>query len=147
MGVVPRAKAGIGSAMNDATRELGGTLGVAVIGSIAISIYRDEIAKDVPAGPIRDIARESLGAAAEAASRANDPQILTRAQDGFLTGLMTGCLVAAGVCLVGAVLALFFLPAHPDQYDDAPIAGGDGPVTSGPAGGPNRDQGVGEPVV
>ncbi|MGE4428195.1 MAG: MFS transporter [Solirubrobacteraceae bacterium] len=115
MGVVPAAKAGIGSAMNDATRELGGTLGVAVIGSVAISIYRDRVAADVPVGPLRDIAQESLGAAAAAAARANDPQLLAGAQEGFLSGLMVGCLVAAGVCLVGAILAFLFLPAHPQQ--------------------------------
>jgi hypothetical protein len=39
MGAVPRAKAGIGSAINDATRILGGTLGVAVIGSLYASLY------------------------------------------------------------------------------------------------------------
>ena len=130
MGVVPAAKAGIGSAMNDATRELGGTLGVAVIGSIAISIYRDRIAQDVPDGPVREVARESLGAAAEAASRARDPQLLVQAQDGFLSGLMTGCLVAAGVCLVGAVLALLFLPAQPDRTDDRDPAATDGAGTA-----------------
>ncbi len=39
MGVIPKEKAGIGSAINDATRELGGTLGVAVIGSVFASLY------------------------------------------------------------------------------------------------------------
>ena len=39
MGVVPKAKAGVGSAVNDATRLLGGTLGVAVIGSVYASLY------------------------------------------------------------------------------------------------------------
>src|SRR4029453_5272578 len=44
MGVVPKEKAGIGSAMNDATRELGGTLGVAVIGSVFASLYAAPLA-------------------------------------------------------------------------------------------------------
>lgn len=143
IGVVPANKAGIGSAMNDATRELGGTLGVAVIGSIAVSIYRDRIVEDVPAGPVRDLAQESLGAAAEAASRARDPQLLVQAQDGFLSGLMTGCLVAAGVCLVGAVLALLFLPAHPDRTEDPAPARDDDearvPATASTADGLEHD--------
>lgn len=113
MGVVPAAKAGIGSAVNDATRELGGTLGVAVIGSVALSIYRDRIAEAVPAGPIRAAAQESLGGAGAAAARTGSSELLTRAQDGFLAGLSTGCLVAAGVALLGAVLVARFLPAHP----------------------------------
>ncbi|MCK9249949.1 MAG: MFS transporter [Solirubrobacteraceae bacterium] len=149
MGVVPAAKAGIGSAMNDATREFGGTLGVAVIGSVAVSIYRDRVADDVPAGPLRDIAMESLGAAATAASRANDPQLLVGAQEGFLSGLMVGCLVAAGVCLVGAVLSALFLPAHPQAQEPATRSamvegdvGAEGPaggVTTAPTDGPTVD--------
>jgi hypothetical protein len=43
MGAVPRAKAGVGSAINDATRILGATLGVAVIGSTYASIYRSRL--------------------------------------------------------------------------------------------------------
>jgi len=113
MGVVPAAKAGIGSAVNDATRELGATLGVAVIGSVALSIYRDRVAEAFPAGPARELAQESLGAASTAAAQAGDPGLITLAQDGFLSGLSAGCLVAAGVAIVGALLAARFLPAHP----------------------------------
>lgn len=127
MGVVPAAKAGIGSAVNDATRELGGTLGVAIIGSVALSIYRDRIAQAIPAGPLRDLAQESLGAAGTAATRSGDPHLLTRAQDGFLSGLSAGCLVAAGVALVGAVLVALFLPSHPTAPDT------DEAVSPGPA--------------
>src|SRR5437762_2567059 len=53
MGVVPRAKAGVGSAVNDATRLLGGTLGVAVIGSVYASLYANRLAADLPAAAIR----------------------------------------------------------------------------------------------
>ncbi len=50
MGVVPKAKAGVGSAVNDATRLLGGTLGVAVIGSVYASLYASRLAGALPAG-------------------------------------------------------------------------------------------------
>ena len=50
MGVVPKAKAGVGSAVNDATRLLGGTLGVAVIGSIYASLYASRLTSDLPRG-------------------------------------------------------------------------------------------------
>ena len=49
MGVVPKAKAGVGSAVNDATRLLGGTLGVAVIGSIYASLYASRLTSELPA--------------------------------------------------------------------------------------------------
>jgi predicted MFS family arabinose efflux permease len=49
MGVVPKAKAGIGSAVNDATRLLGSTLGVAVIGSVYASLYNSRLSDRLPA--------------------------------------------------------------------------------------------------
>src|SRR5882757_1204511 len=113
MGVVPAAKAGIGSAVNDATRELGGTLGVAVIGSIALSIYRTHLAGSFTDPAVLGPAQESLGGAAAVAARVGDPGIVTVAQQGFVDGLSVGCTVAACVCLFGAALAARFLPAHP----------------------------------
>lgn len=113
MGVVPAAKAGIGSAVNDATRELGGTLGIAVVGSVAASIYRDQLADSITDPQILQIARSSAGAANVLAQKLGDPSLAVTAQNGFLAGLAAGSLVASGVCLLGALLALAFLPAHP----------------------------------
>jgi len=120
MGVVPAAKAGIGSAVNDATRELGGTLGVAIIGSVALSLYRDTLDRvQIPAaaaGP----AHESIGGALQAARRVAESghtdaalKLTAIAKDGYLDGMAAGCLVAAGVALLGVLLTLAFLPAHP----------------------------------
>ena len=67
MGSLPRAKAGIGSAMNDVVRELGGTLGVAVLGSILASSYGSSM-DDATAGlphPAAEAAGDSVGAAHE----------------------------------------------------------------------------------
>jgi EmrB/QacA subfamily drug resistance transporter len=125
MGVVPAAKAGIGSAVNDATRELGGTLGVAVIGSIALSLYRDAVeAAPLPADA-RETAQESVGAAYAVAERAGDDRIVGIAQSGFIDGLQAGCLVASAVALVGAILVALWLPAHPaaaTERDELPAA-------------------------
>ena len=57
MGVVPKAKAGVGSAVNDATRLLGGTLGVAVIGSVYASLYASRLEGALPAGLPGAVAR------------------------------------------------------------------------------------------
>lgn len=120
MGVVPAAKAGIGSAVNDATRELGGTLGVAVIGSVALSFYKDSL-EALPSGPGVEAARESVGAAFAVAQQTGDSTLLAAAQAGFLDGLSAGCVVAAGVALVGAALTARYLPAHP-QVPTAAVA-------------------------
>jgi EmrB/QacA subfamily drug resistance transporter len=124
MGAVPPAKAGIGSAMNDATRELGGTLGVAVIGSVFASIYTnrlDHSAVNAALPPAGRVAwRESVGAALEVAQRAGaqaGPRaaaaVAGAAKSAFLDGLMVGCLVAGAVTLFGALVVALFLPARP----------------------------------
>jgi hypothetical protein len=117
----------MGSAINDATRELGGTLGVAVVGSVALSLYRDAFDGTSLPGPVLQTARESIGAAvltADGLVRGGDASagaaLAGAAQSGFLDGLQAGCLVAAGVSVVGAVLVLLWLPAHPTAEGDAP---------------------------
>lgn len=122
MGVVPKAKAGIGSAVNDATRELGGTLGVAVIGSVSLSFYRDAIGGAGLPAEATERAQESVGAAYAVASRLPGeagPQLSDLARSGFLDGLSAGCLVAAGVTLLGSLLVLRYLPAHPQVEEPA----------------------------
>jgi EmrB/QacA subfamily drug resistance transporter len=140
MGVVSKDKAGIGSAVNDATREVGGTLGVAVIGSVFASLYAaafdgSAVSRLLPPEAL-STARESIGAAQVVAARANEiagPRvsnaILDAANRGFFDGLAAGCRVAAGVTLVGSVFAAIFLPARPnresidraDEHDDPAV--------------------------
>ena len=123
MGVVPKAKAGIGSAVNDATRLLGGTLGVAVIGSVFASLYVSRLTSALPIGLPGTFARtahESVGAALTAAGRlgrAGHPALAAALHDAanaaFFSGFHTADFVAAGVAAAGAVMALALLPAQP----------------------------------
>ncbi len=117
MGVVPAAKAGIGSAVNDATRELGGTLGVAVIGSVSLSVYRESLAEDITNPAMLEPARDSVGAAMAVSAQTGDPSIVGFAQQAFIDALQMGCFVAVGVSLLGFVLALIYLPNHPVAHD------------------------------
>jgi EmrB/QacA subfamily drug resistance transporter len=117
MSVLPPAKAGIGSAVNDATREAGGTLGVAVIGSIFTSYYAHQLAGSSVANLPPDAAaaaKDSVGAALAIAARTGNPQVLTDIQDAFMSGLHLGCLVAFDVCWLGAIAALA-LPGRPKR--------------------------------
>jgi hypothetical protein len=128
IGVVPTAKAGIGSAINDATRLLGGTLGVAVIGSVYASLYAHRLTQLLSAGipgALGRTAHASLGAAltaASAARHAGHPALATSLQHAattaFLHGFSTANYVAAGVALAGALMALILLPAQPTLTTD-----------------------------
>jgi len=123
MGAVSMRQAGVGSAVNDSTRLLGGTLGVAVIGSVYASLYAARLTAQLPAGlpgRISAIAHQSVGAAIAVAGRATaaghaaaGQAIHAAATNAFLHGLAVGCLVAGLVAAAGAVLAVIFLPAQP----------------------------------
>jgi hypothetical protein len=123
MGAVPKHKAGVGSAVNDATRLFGGTLGVAVIGSVTASLYASRLASTLPAGlPARAVtaATGSVGGAvtaAQQASHAGFTQFGSRLKDAailaFLHSFAGGCLVAGAVAAAGALVAIFLLPARP----------------------------------
>ncbi len=131
MGAVSRRQAGVGSAVNDSTRLLGGTLGVAVIGSVYASLYGSRLAARLPAGlPARvsDVAHQSLGAAYAVSGQvpgALGQAVHSAATSAFLHGLSVSCLVAAGVAAAGAILAVLFLPAHPAVLNEADPAGHD----------------------
>ncbi len=123
MGAISRAKAGVGSAVNDSTRLIGGTLGVAVIGSVYLSVYGTRLTATTPAhipGPIVSLAHQSVGAAYAAAGQiaalghpALGQALQHASTNAFLRGLAVGSLVAGGVAAAGALLAVLFLPAQP----------------------------------
>src|SRR6266536_2990570 len=133
MGVVPKAKAGVGSAVNDATRLLGGTLGVAVIGSVYASLYASRLTSALPVGlptSTEQTAHQSLGAAlavADKLTHGGHPALASTVHDAassaFFRGFTTANYLAAGVAAAGAVMALALLPAHPTtSSDDTPEA-------------------------
>jgi hypothetical protein len=123
MGAISRAKAGVGSAVNDSTRLVGGTLGVAVLGSVYASVYASHLTATIPAalpGRIAAIAHQSVGAAYVAAGKiaalghpALGQALQHASTNAFLRGLTIAALVAGGVAAAGAVLAVLFLPAQP----------------------------------
>jgi EmrB/QacA subfamily drug resistance transporter len=128
MGVVPKAKAGVGSAVNDATRLLGGTLGVAVIGSVYASLYASRLTSALPVGLPASIVRTahaSVGAALTAAGKlahGGNPALATAIHDAassaFFNGFHAANFVSAGVAAAGAVIALALLPAQPTTSTD-----------------------------
>src|SRR5262249_12506634 len=114
--------AGVGSAVNDTTRELGGALGIAILGSIANSAYRTAI--DLGGLGLNAAAaqqsHESVGGAAVAASTmANGHAVTTRAASAFAHAFDVASVVSIGLALVAAVAVLVFSrPAREEQVVD-----------------------------
>lgn len=127
MGSLPRAKAGVGSAVNDTTRQMGGAVGVAVFGSLMASHFHstitDKLSSQLPAGlfsQVRDNVGQAVGVANESrAARPFSGQIVNAAHDTFVSGLHQVGLVAAGITLLAALGVWLFLPAR--ARDDVPF--------------------------
>lgn len=118
MASVPMHKAGVGSAVNDTTRELGGAIGIAVVGSVVTSVYRNRVADAVAALPpeLAEPARRNVGRAAGIAQgmagqtgQEQADAFLQAVRDAFVAGGHAGLRVAAVVALaVGGLLAWKF---------------------------------------
>jgi hypothetical protein len=132
MGSVPRERAGVASAVNDISRELGGTLGVAITGSIFISLYSPDLVERFTAIPgllgalpdgVFDQAQDSVGAAffvAQSSPPIVQSQVFDAVSESFMTGFGTACLVVSIVAFIGSLFALKYLPARSASPHDAP---------------------------
>lgn len=138
MGAVAKEKAGAGSAINDATRLVGGTLGVAVMGSVFVSLYTARLGKLAPPGlprPLRNVADQSVGAAYALAARLASTgygrlalALHSAASSSFVHAVETACAVAGAVAAAGALVAASALPAQPPNAPEA-AEKGDGTPT------------------
>jgi MFS family permease len=119
MGSLPRNRAGVGSAVNDTTRQTGGALGVAVLGSIFASHFH-HVARAVPGlnGADAALARESIGAAQKLATTLPPDQavaVRTAAHDAFLSSGRVTFTIASMVVIGAMCVAARFLPARAED--------------------------------
>jgi EmrB/QacA subfamily drug resistance transporter len=118
MASLPMSKAGVGSAVNDTTREVGGAVGIAVVGSVLASVYRSGIgdAEAMLPANLRDQARDNIGSAVDVGRTVldGDPAGLRRYLDtigtAFTDGFNAGMGVASGLALFGALAILKWYP-------------------------------------
>jgi hypothetical protein len=119
VGSVPAAHTGVGSATNGAFLQIGGALGVAVIGSLLNTRYQDTITSalapyHVPHA-VMQVINGSVGGALEVASRVGGvlgAQLGHLARSAFASGMDLGLTTAACVAAVGCLVALIALPAR-----------------------------------
>jgi EmrB/QacA subfamily drug resistance transporter len=129
MGSVPDEQRGAAAGVNNTTRELGGTLGVAVFGSIFASSYAPKIISafrplPIPAGPKTE-SHQSVAAALAVihhAPGAARPALEAIVFHAFHSGLEVACLAGAGVALLGTVTAFRLLPGRAGKPDGVSMA-------------------------
>ncbi len=117
MGAVPEENAGVGSAVNDTVRQVGGALGVAILGSLLATAYSNAIESTTRLLPpdAAATANDSIGPALALAARLGGQEgqaLAAAARSAFVDAMGTTAIVAAGFAVAGALIALIFLPAH-----------------------------------
>lgn len=130
---LPEDRRSVASAVNDITREVGGVLGIAVLSSVLISVYRDDITPTLVALPAQlqlpalDGAAAAIGAAA---GLGPDGVVLAdAARDAFATGLSSALWLGAGVLAAAAVLCAALAPGRPaTDLSAPPTSEADGPT-------------------
>ena len=133
MGSLPRAKAGVGSAVNDTTRQVGGAIGVALLGSLLSSRYLSHVNQglagtSLPAGLHAKITG-NVGPAVEIGKQIGGPagaHLQAVAKGAFVSGMHLAVIVAAAIILVAAIGEMIWLPAR--ATDPEPVL----PVATGP---------------
>jgi hypothetical protein len=125
MGAVPEEKSGVASAMNDVTRQVGGSLGTAVIGLLITSIYASKVADSVDSLPAaqQTAAEDSIGqanAVAETLPADQGASLVDSAANAFTDALAIGFGAAAIVAVLGAVAVRTWLRPErkADDVDD-----------------------------
>jgi hypothetical protein len=130
MATLPPARAGVGSAVNDTVRELGGALGVAVIGSIAATSYASSMQSALArfpriSDPARHLLADNVGSALHLSGRlgANGTEIASVARSAFVNSMTTTLWVAVGLAVWATIIAVVHLPRQEKQGHAAPMHG------------------------
>jgi len=115
VGTAPPERAGAAAAISETSSELGGALGIAVLGAIGTAVYRRQVADAVPASvppEAADAARDTLGGALAAGQQLPSPSaavLLDAAREAFTQGLRLAATLSAAVVIGAAVLAVVLL--------------------------------------
>ncbi|MCW8377731.1 DHA2 family efflux MFS transporter permease subunit [Streptomyces justiciae] len=119
LGTLPRDRAGSGSGLLTTLRQVGGAIGIALLGSLLASIFRDRL--DVTGLPAQaaDTAGESVIAAHLVAQKTGSADLLASADSAYVHGMSVILLVCGAAALVAALLAAAFLPGTPKTEETA----------------------------
>jgi DHA2 family multidrug resistance protein-like MFS transporter len=111
---LPRERAGVGSAVANTMRQVGGALGIAVLGAIVMGVYRGQMEPAVAGVPEQAQAgvRESIAGAHAAADRLGDPALIPAANEAFLTAMHTAAIASAVVTGLAVLVVLRWLPGR-----------------------------------
>ena len=110
MDSIPEDKAGVGSATNDASREVGGALGIAIGGSVLNQIYQDKLVIPESMEAYSTVLTESFPAAMRIGLEMGNMDLIHNARLAFMDGMVGSAMVSAGIALITAILVKLYMP-------------------------------------
>src|SRR6266540_1746933 len=119
LGELPPERAGSGTALTMTLRQVGGALGVALLGSISAAAYTDRLHLAGLPGPVAEAARDSIAGAVVVAARLGSPALLADARGAYVHAMSVVLLVCVAITVLGGVLAARFLPARAVSLEPA----------------------------
>jgi MFS transporter, DHA2 family, multidrug resistance protein len=126
LGALTPERSGSGSALMTAARQVGATIGIAVLGTAMSTVYRSKLSlPGIPSG-VASAARSSVGAGVVVARRLHSPQLLGAVHTAYASGMDVMLWICAAIAITAAVLAAAFLPRQAAGPADQPAASGGG---------------------
>jgi Na+/melibiose symporter-like transporter len=127
METLPDANSGMGAGLTSALRQVGGAFGVAVLGTLLGTGYRDQLEPALQGLPVAaaNSAQEEIGAALSVAQQVGGPRgeaLATAARQAYIDNMHGALVVAAVVAFIGAVSVLFAMPGRPAGEPAVPPA-------------------------
>ncbi|WP_202867609.1 DHA2 family efflux MFS transporter permease subunit [Kribbella pittospori] len=120
IGALTVERSGSGSGLIQALRQVGGTIGVAILGTVLNSAYRDHLNVGGLPPAVADAARDSASGAVAIAAHTNAPALAESAREAFVHGMSATLWTCSGIAAVGFVLALAFLPGSRGSVEPEP---------------------------
>ena len=130
-------RSGSGSALISAMRQVGATIGVAILGSVLASVYRSHLVVTGLPAAAAAAAKSSVVAGVAVAHALGSAALLDSVRHAFVQGMDTMLWVCGGIALASAILALLFLPRRAEGLPGAAEVAGPTPVATGESG-PDR---------
>lgn len=123
LGVLDPERAGTGSGLLQAFRQVGGTVGVAVLGTVLNSVYRHNVDTGGLPAQVADAVEKSLGGGLAVAAKTGSPALLANVRDAFMNSLNTTMWVSAGIAVAGAILAAVLMPKRAEKASQDALMG------------------------
>ncbi|TCN37921.1 hypothetical protein EV644_11055 [Kribbella orskensis] len=123
LGVLDPDRVGTGSALLQTFRQVGGTVGVAVLGTVLNSVYRSNVDTEGLPAQAADAVDKGVGGGLAVAERTGSADLLDSVRDAFLTSLNTTMWVSAAIAIVGAALAAALMPKRAAKASEEALMG------------------------